>query len=217
MQAILSLYATGRTTGVVLDCGDGVTQAVPIYGGFAMSHSIMRTDVAGRDVTRHLQLLLRREGHIFRTSSEMEIVRTIKEKACYVAKKPKKEEQAELEQASQKNYVLPDGEQIQIGASKFRAPEVLFNPNLIGDEGYGGTRLGEMGPRASLALLLTPLPRPDGQVSTSRSCIQFASTIWISVERSIPTLSCREDRRSSKVAWSVAVCPFRPEILMWGP
>ena len=78
-SSILSSYATGRTTGVVLDSGDGVTHAVPIYQGFALPHSIIRSDVAGRDVTRYLKLLLRREGLLFKTTSEFEIVRTMKE------------------------------------------------------------------------------------------------------------------------------------------
>ena len=77
MQAVLSLYATGRTTGVVLDAGDGVTHSVPIYEGFSLPHSIIRVDLAGRDVTRYLRLLLRKEGSDFHTSAELEIVRYV--------------------------------------------------------------------------------------------------------------------------------------------
>lgn len=134
MQAVLSLYATGRTTGVVLDAGDGVTHAVPIYEGFAMPHSIMRVDVAGRDVTRHLRLLLRKEGVNFRTTAEFETVRTIKEKCCYLANTPSKEEALDSEKF---NFTLPDGSKLEIGSARFRAPEVLFRPDLIGEECEG--------------------------------------------------------------------------------
>jgi actin-related protein len=48
--------------------------------GFALPHSIQRIDVAGRDVTEYLQLLLRKSGHNFNTSAEMEVVKDIKEK-----------------------------------------------------------------------------------------------------------------------------------------
>lgn len=134
MQAVLSLYATGRTTGAVLDSGDGVTHAVPIYEGFAMPHSIIRSDIAGRDVTRYLRLLLRKEGHNFHTSAELEIVRTIKQKACYLSLNPLKEESMEGEKSM---YTLPDGSSIELGPSRFRAPELLFRPDLIGEEFEG--------------------------------------------------------------------------------
>uniref|UniRef100_H3AQ74 Actin related protein 1A n=1 Tax=Latimeria chalumnae TaxID=7897 RepID=H3AQ74_LATCH len=134
MQAVLSLYATGRTTGVVLDSGDGVTHAVPIYEGFAMPHSIMRIDIAGRDVSRFLRLYLRKEGYDFHTSSEFEIVKTIKERACYLSISPQKDETLETEKAQ---YYLPDGSTIEVGPARFRAPELLFRPDLIGEECEG--------------------------------------------------------------------------------
>ncbi|XP_068710022.1 alpha-centractin [Montipora capricornis] len=134
MQAVLSLYATGRTTGVVLDAGDGVSHSVPIYEGFAMPHSIMRTDIAGRDVTAFLRLLLRKEGFNFHSSSELEIVRSIKERVCYLALDPRKEESIEGERIQ---YVLPDGSMLEVGPARFRAPELLFRPDLVGEECEG--------------------------------------------------------------------------------
>uniref|UniRef100_A0A0N5ARY2 Actin-related protein n=1 Tax=Syphacia muris TaxID=451379 RepID=A0A0N5ARY2_9BILA len=134
MQAVLSLYSTGRTTGVVLDSGDGVTHIVPIFEGFAIQNGIERMDIAGRDVTRYLRLLLRKEGADFHRSSEFEIVREIKEKLCYIAVNPTKEESNENEK---NNYKLPDGSTLEIGTARFRAAEVLFRPDLIGEEWPG--------------------------------------------------------------------------------
>jgi len=138
VQAILSLYASGRTTGVVLDSGDGVTNAVPVYEGFILPHAVTRIDVAGRDITEYLQLLLRKAGHNFHTSAELEVVKDIKEKICFVAfniEKIDKEDSEDVE--PEHSYKLPDGNVIQVGAEKFRAPEVLFNPGLIGLEYVG--------------------------------------------------------------------------------
>ncbi|CAL4128599.1 unnamed protein product, partial [Meganyctiphanes norvegica] len=102
--------------------------------GFAMPHSIMRVDIAGRDVTRYLKLLLRKEGLSLHTTAEFEVVKTMKERACYLATNPQREESVDTERLS---YVLPDGSTVEIGQARFRAPEVLFRPDLIGDESEG--------------------------------------------------------------------------------
>ncbi|MCG3257490.1 MAG: actin family protein [Candidatus Heimdallarchaeota archaeon] len=135
MQAILSLYASGRTTGIVVDSGDGVTHIVPVYEGFAISHAIHRSDIGGRDVTDYLRRLLRQRGYSLSSSAEREIVRDIKERLCYVALDPEKElKLAEKVSGMEKTYTLPDGETLTIGAERFMAPELTFNPGAIGSE-----------------------------------------------------------------------------------
>lgn len=118
IQAVLSLYASGRTTGLVLDSGDGVSHTVPIYEGFAITNGIRRIDLAGRDITEYLNLLIRKSGGaVFHTSAEKEIVRSIKEKLCYLSLDIRKEERdfrkAELSKSTE-DYKLPDGNTIKV-------------------------------------------------------------------------------------------------------
>ncbi|KAL8200148.1 hypothetical protein R6Q57_011487, partial [Mikania cordata] len=138
MSATLSLYASGRTTGVVLDCGGGVTQAVSIYEGYELPDSILRLDLAGANITDFLMKMLSERGYELSTSADREIVRDIKEKAAYVALDYQQElGNTKRSSSVYTDYKLPDGNVVKVGAERFCCVEALFQPDLIEMESAG--------------------------------------------------------------------------------
>jgi actin, other eukaryote len=133
IQAVLALYASGRTTGIVVDSGDGVTHTVPVFEGYGLNHAVSKIECAGRDLTDYLARLLNEIGCSFQGGSEKEIVRDVKEKLTYVAL-DYEEELLAYEKSTQndKPYELPDGQIITVRSQRFRCPELLFQPSLMG-------------------------------------------------------------------------------------
>nr|WOD57879.1 Arp2D2 [Drosophila nikananu] len=138
IQAVLTLYAQGLVSGVVIDCGDGVTHICPVYQEYSLPHLTRRLDIAGRDITHYLTKLLLRRGYAFNHSADFETVRFLKEKLCYIGYDIEMEQRLALETTVLvESYTLPDGRVIRVGGERFEAPEALFQPHLINVEGPG--------------------------------------------------------------------------------
>ena len=123
-----SLYATGCTTGFVLESGDGVTSATIIVGGnYNKFRAELLPELTGAYLTKYLMNLL---GHHFFTTTKDShyIIRDIKEKLCYVALDFEQEMQSASSSSSlERSYKLPDGQVVTFGNELFRCPETLLS------------------------------------------------------------------------------------------
>jgi len=135
-QAALSLYASGRTTGCVFDSGYGLSRTVSIFKGQAVRHSVQYLDIAGRDLNQWMVKCLQENGYNLNTNAEREMARDMKEKLAYVAMDYDKE----LKSGGTKferDYELPCGNVIRVDDARFKCPEVLFQPSMIGKNSVG--------------------------------------------------------------------------------
>lgn len=131
IQGVLALLGQGRTTGLVLDSGEGVTHTIPIFDGFGLPHCINRLDLAGRELNTLLAKLLAQEGICLTTTVDQHHVRVMKEKHCYCAVEPASEF------AETVVYTLPDGREVPLTDERWKCPEALFHPSLVGLESMG--------------------------------------------------------------------------------
>lgn len=140
IQGVLALLGQGRTTGLVVDSGEGVTHTIPIFDGYCLPHCINRLDLAGRELNSLLAKLLAQgppgemgHGICLTTTIEQHCVRQMKEELCYVSMDPN----TESEVAEQAIFKLPDGRQVKLKDERWKCPEALFNPVLVGLESQG--------------------------------------------------------------------------------
>jgi actin-related protein len=130
----MSLYAAGRTTGLVCDAGDGVSHTIPVFEGFSIPHAVEKMEIAGRVLTDWMQKLLQGQGITLTSSAELEIVRDMKEKLSYVAQ-DYENEFSQASSSSEKDiaYTMPDKRIVNVaGTVRFQCPELLFKPELNG-------------------------------------------------------------------------------------
>lgn len=138
IQAVLSLYAAGRTTGIVVDSGDGVTHTVPIFEGYSIPHAIDKVLLAGSNLTDYMVKILKDNNYNFTTTAEREIVRDMKEKHCFVSQNYKEDlEKATTSTEHEVTYTLPDGNTCEFSTQRFKCPEFIFQPSLDGREDKG--------------------------------------------------------------------------------
>lgn len=142
-QGVLGLFATGSTKGVALDSGEGGTHVVPVYEGYVSPYSINSIDVSGYNITNHLLDLLTKKGLTFSKHYDFDIVKNIKETKCFVSLDYEKEMKEFIENANTKDaiYELPDNEKININKEQIEAPEIMFQPQMIGRPDFG---IGEL-------------------------------------------------------------------------
>jgi actin, other eukaryote len=137
IPGVLSLFASGRSTGCVLDSGDGVSYSVSVDEGFALHHTIIRSNFAGRDLTNYfMNELFVERGYLVSGSDEREIIRDVKERLMYVALDFDQEKRKSTKQL-EKPYTLPDGSFLVIDNERFLCPEVLFRPSVIDKKAPG--------------------------------------------------------------------------------
>ncbi|XP_037680230.1 actin-like protein 9 [Choloepus didactylus] len=128
-QSVLSVYAHGRVSGLVVDTGHGVTYTVPVLQGYNLPHATERLDLAGTHLTAFLAEMMRGSG-LQLGQQDLDAVESVKHRYCYVASDFLKA-QSRPEDECRQNLKLPDGRTITLGKELFRCPELLFSPPEI--------------------------------------------------------------------------------------
>ncbi|CAL1131729.1 unnamed protein product [Cladocopium goreaui] len=139
LQPVLALYSSGRTTGVILDCGDTVTCTVPIYDGFLIESGVQQLDLGGREITCYILKGLQGRNDDCRLSTRMgfKIAENVKESLGFVQCDEVEEGEVSFELPSLESESTQKAAPLRVGAERHLGPEALFQPELQGKEQGG--------------------------------------------------------------------------------
>ncbi|XWS28257.1 hypothetical protein CRYUN_Cryun25bG0051000 [Craigia yunnanensis] len=157
-NAVLTSFASGRATSVVVDSGGGSTAVAPVHDGYVLQKAVSFSPIGGEFLTDCLMKSLESKGIVikprysfkrkeiqpgvfqtvdldfpnttesYKLYSQRVIASDIKECVCRAPDTPYDE--SAYSNIPMTPYELPDGQTIEIGADRFKAPDVLFNPSL---------------------------------------------------------------------------------------
>ncbi|KAJ1439569.1 Zinc finger, CCHC-type [Sesbania bispinosa] len=157
-NAVLTSFASGRATSLVVDCGGGSTTVAPVHDGYVLQKAVATSPIGGEFLTDCLMKSLESKGIVikprysfrrkeirpgefqtvdldfpnttesYKLYSQRVIASDIKECVCRAPDTPYDE--SAYSNIPMTPYELPDGQTIEIGADRFKIPDVLFNPSL---------------------------------------------------------------------------------------
>ncbi|OIW10042.1 hypothetical protein TanjilG_32782 [Lupinus angustifolius] len=151
-NAVLTSFASGRATSLVIDCGGGSTTVAPVLDGYVLHKGVTTSPIGGDFLTECLMKSLEGKGirainldfpqttESYKVYSQRVIASDIKECVCRAPDSPYDE--SAYANIPTTSYELPDGQIIEIGSDKFKIPDILFNPSLVqtipGMESFAG-------------------------------------------------------------------------------
>ena len=130
-QSIMTLYSTSKTSGLVVQSGEMTTEIVPIIEGFIISQGICNFPISGHEITKRFENAYKDIFDINNVSNQYWMAQKIKEKFSEILPSNQAFEELMSKKENKNEYVLPDGNIVELGNEIFEIPESIFNPNII--------------------------------------------------------------------------------------
>uniref|UniRef100_A0ABI8AAY5 Actin like 10 n=3 Tax=Felinae TaxID=338152 RepID=A0ABI8AAY5_FELCA len=130
--ALLALCSTGAFSGLAVEAGAGVCHATPVYAGHSWHEATFRLDIAGSTLSRYLRdLLVATCPDPSLRALPRKAITQLKKRCCYVSL----DFEGDLRNSDRHHpvsFCLGNGCSFCLSSERFRCPEPIFQPSLLG-------------------------------------------------------------------------------------